>query len=310
MYLIINLFTCQKKCHKKSNETIMILKSLQGMIKTIIALSPLKTNFIEMKNTKIILLALVMVLSASAYAQSSGTNTKAPKGALHVDSKKNNTATPTAAEEADDFIVTSTGNVGIGNTSPTVKLLIDNGTNGAAIKIVDGTQQVGRVLTSDVNGVGTWTNVPAFTATVLGTFTATSVNSNSGSGSYVYSGVSITLPIGKWAVNAGATFTNVSDDLWQHCYLSSSQTSVLQSGFTHLGPAGNNTSYAGILIKAAKAAGAGAGTNGTGFVTGSSVINVTTANTTIYLLLEGRTSNVFSYASNNFENFFYAVPVQ
>lgn len=288
----------------------MVLKSLQGMIKTIIALSPLKTNFIEMKNTKIIFTALAIILSSSlAYAQNNtGVKTKAPKGALHVDSKKNNTATPTAAEEADDFIVTSTGNVGIGNTSPTVKLLIDNGTNGAAIKIVDGTQQAGRVLTSDVDGVGTWTNVPAFTATVLGTFTATSVNSNSGSGSYVYSGVSITLPIGKWAVNAGATFTNVSADLWQHCYLSSSQTSVLQSGFTHLGPAGNNTSYAGILIKDAKAA--GAGTNGTGFVTGSSVINVTTANTTIYLLLEGRTSNVFSYASNNFENFFYAVPVQ
>lgn len=282
------------------------------MNKTMIALSPLKTNFIEMKNIKIIFVVLVMVLSASAYAQNSGVKTKNPQGPLHVDGNKDNSTSgaPTAAQQANDFVVTSAGNVGIGNTAPGVKLLIDNGANGAAIKIIDGNQLAGRVLTSDVNGVGTWTAVPAFRATVQGTFpsTATSVNSNGGSGSYVYSGVSITLPIGKWALNAGLTFTNVSSDIWQLCYLSSSQTTKDHVGFSHLGPGGNNTSYAGILIKAAKAT--STDVNGTSFVTGSSVINVTTANTTIYLLLERRMSNVFTYTTSNPENYFYAVPVQ
>ncbi|WP_267402093.1 MULTISPECIES: tail fiber domain-containing protein [unclassified Chryseobacterium] len=53
-----------------------------------------------------------------------------------------------------------TGNVGIGNTAPTVKLDINSGgTSGtpiAAVKIVDGNQGAGRILTSDANGLATW----------------------------------------------------------------------------------------------------------------------------------------------------------
>jgi len=52
------------------------------------------------------------------------------------------------------------GKVGIGTTSPSVKLHIDSGgiTSSpiAAIKIVDGNQAAGKVLTSDANGVGRW----------------------------------------------------------------------------------------------------------------------------------------------------------
>jgi len=43
------------------------------------------------------------------------------------------------------------GNVGIGTTTPTAKLHV-NGT----IKITDGTQGAGKVLTSDASGKGTW----------------------------------------------------------------------------------------------------------------------------------------------------------
>jgi hypothetical protein len=47
------------------------------------------------------------------------------------------------------------GTVGIGTSTPSTKLHIENTTSGA-IRIVDGTQAAGRVLTSDASGVGTW----------------------------------------------------------------------------------------------------------------------------------------------------------
>jgi hypothetical protein len=50
------------------------------------------------------------------------------------------------------------GNVGIGTSSPSAKLDVQ-GTSGATIKIVDGNQASGKVLTSDANGNASWQNV-------------------------------------------------------------------------------------------------------------------------------------------------------
>ncbi len=47
------------------------------------------------------------------------------------------------------------GNVGVGTVAPSTTVDIFKTTSGA-IKIVDGTQGTGKVLTSDANGVGTW----------------------------------------------------------------------------------------------------------------------------------------------------------
>jgi len=47
--------------------------------------------------------------------------------------------------------ITNSGSVGIGTTNPTEKLHIEG-----SVKIVDGTQQNGYVLTCDANGVGSW----------------------------------------------------------------------------------------------------------------------------------------------------------
>lgn len=51
--------------------------------------------------------------------------------------------------------ITSTGNVGINTTAPGATLQV-NGNSGTTIKIVDGNQAAGKVLTSDANGQGSW----------------------------------------------------------------------------------------------------------------------------------------------------------
>jgi hypothetical protein len=53
------------------------------------------------------------------------------------------------------LFIDNTSNIGIGNSAPTQKLHI-TGTSGATLRIVDGNQAAGRVLTSDVNGVASW----------------------------------------------------------------------------------------------------------------------------------------------------------
>ena len=50
-----------------------------------------------------------------------------------------------------DMVIKEGGNVGIGTTNPDAKLYVSG-----SIKIVDGTQGAGKVLTSDANGLGTW----------------------------------------------------------------------------------------------------------------------------------------------------------
>ncbi len=49
----------------------------------------------------------------------------------------------------------STNFVGLGTASPAAMLEID-GASGASIKIIDGNQAAGKVLTSDANGQGSW----------------------------------------------------------------------------------------------------------------------------------------------------------
>ena len=56
----------------------------------------------------------------------------------------------------DNFVVRNDGNVGINTSAPTTKLHI-YATQSGAFRLQDGTQNTGYVLTSDSNGVATWT---------------------------------------------------------------------------------------------------------------------------------------------------------
>ncbi|MDR6487476.1 hypothetical protein J2799_001981 [Chryseobacterium vietnamense] len=69
-------------------------------------------------------------------------------------------STRNATDYAPRLTIKSSGNVGIGTTSPTNKLQIESTTSGA-LKIVDGTQGTDKVLTSDASGVATWKALPA-----------------------------------------------------------------------------------------------------------------------------------------------------
>ncbi|WP_346984999.1 hypothetical protein [Chryseobacterium sp. POE27] len=78
----------------------------------------------------------------------------------------------TARSAGTDFVVKDNGQIGIGTSSPSTKLEINSSTSGA-IKIVDGTQADGRVLTSDANGVGSWSPAPVTSLYFLSSSTFT-----------------------------------------------------------------------------------------------------------------------------------------
>ncbi len=67
--------------------------------------------------------------------------------------------------------------VGIGTNSPAARLEVNNGSTPGAVKIVDGTQGEGKVLTSDANGVGTWRSM-AFSSNVEGTWLINNVQAS------------------------------------------------------------------------------------------------------------------------------------
>lgn len=165
---------------------------------------------------------------AFSYAQV-GVNTNNPQGVFNVDGQKNNPlsgSTFTDAQQADDFVVTSTGQVGIGTIAPTQKLDIHTGGTSSApitgFKLVDGNQFNNLVLTSDSNGVATWK--PVSLTTVQGV-----IPSSSGAGDYPFQSNAkwltthsyVTLPTGTWKVDVvqllrynGSVNLDATDYMW------------------------------------------------------------------------------------------------
>ena len=86
------------------------------------------------------------------------------------------------------------GNVGINTTAPSNSLHV-NGT----VRIVDGTQANGRVLTSNGTGVASWQ--PISINNVIGVLPTAGINIPSTTANFLQTGSYIVLPPGRWAVN-------------------------------------------------------------------------------------------------------------
>ncbi|MGV4413320.1 hypothetical protein [Chryseobacterium sp. T1] len=108
----------------------------------------------KMKNV----LFLVPFFVFNSVSAQVGINTNDPKGAFHINPT---ILDPQNENKADDVVVmANTGNVGIGNVSPTVKL--DVKTEGTAttpvagFKLADGTEGDRKVLFSSADGTASW----------------------------------------------------------------------------------------------------------------------------------------------------------
>lgn len=147
------------------------------------------------------IIILLGVLSIGlAYAQTGrvGINTDTPNATLDVKSTTGRTTSATKNLElrngADTKLVTvlDDGKVGIGTDAPSTKLHIDNGTTNGAIRITDGTEGVGKVLTSDANGLATWKALQATTANYTSLKSSTTVDV------HFYKDVDTPLPMDKF----------------------------------------------------------------------------------------------------------------
>jgi hypothetical protein len=109
-----------------------------------------------------------------------------------------NTTTDAGADKNNS--VYRSGKVGLGVTNPTTLLDINNNSTNGAIKIVDGTQGAGKVLTSDSNGLATWqTKGPQ---TIQGTVPSNGQYWNPSFGLF-YTGYSVQVPPGRSTITAG-----------------------------------------------------------------------------------------------------------
>ena len=139
--------------------------------------------------------------------------------------------------------------VGIGTYKPGAKLEVNTGSTAGAVKIVDGTQGAGKVLTSDVNGLATWKEQRlVMIQGVKGSGVTIPVNG----GTYIYTGSYITLPPGKYMVTVQNLMTTVSaysdGHIWLRSTFSDSRTTFSRTSDI---PSTGGNLISGLLPKGA-----------------------------------------------------------
>ena len=224
-------------------------------------------------------------------------NTENPQSnaLLHIDSKKNNATIgiPTSAETADDVVVTTAGNVGIGTITPTTKLHLSTGgtatTPNPQLRIEDGAQGIDKVLTSDAQGKGRWAIYAP--GAVLGTFSTTGINIPGIQSTFLNTGCKISLPPGKWAIIYSIVLTcsytgapPAGYKLWVRSTIGDTSTATTSSSDIF-----GNTLFCNTIIIPRK-----------GAITGRCLVNNQTSVSKDYYLLVGYIGNGISLAGITF----------
>lgn len=262
---------------------------------------------------KIALLILTLTGSVLVFAQGKvGVNNTNPQGVLHVDGKKDNPATgaPNTTQADNDVIVTQDGKIGAGTLTPGARLDVRGAAQGQAIKIVDGTQGVDRVLTSDANGNAYWRQTAAVKNTILGSLSAGGVNIPSTQGSYLSTGSSITLPANSRYIvtvsfimaQAGGVTTPANSSFWLRSFFADAPGSSTSTGDV----IGGKSLISGLLP----------GSSNYSTLTGSVIIHNTSSNPKTYYYMAGFVSAVnANYSIAQFggqpwsEGIMYAIPI-
>lgn len=232
-----------------------------------------------------------------------GINTGNPKGIFHINGGK----TPSDTDSSNDVVVSQLdGNVAIGHTSPNAKLDILTEGKTAGFKLVDGTQGMGKVLTSDAAGIGKW---QALSLSVIngnigeGTdlfLNNASLSKNLWETTYLqiskkmkHTGSYITLPPGRWQVNVTMLLNyspiennsleafSINDYLWLRTGFSDS---AVETELTEDYIGGNLVSGA---IQGPVFESVGGQPNKFSMLTGTIVINNTSGNNKTYYYIAG-----------------------
>ncbi|WP_121966412.1 hypothetical protein [Myroides sp. N17-2] len=248
-----------------------------------------------------IIVLLITLYSACSIAQV-GVNNKLPLHPFHLDGKGNNlsTANPTPDEANDDFVITKDGNIGIGVFNPSVRLEVNGN-----VRITDGNQGLGKVLTSNEDGVGTIKLLPEAIPAVVGVFAGENVVNTANGTGHIYANTSIKLRKGKWIVTWGLTIDNKgSNNVWLESCLSSSTAARAEIGFTFIGGTVTNKPSIGANLQG----NSDVSKANFDMVIGSTLINVTNDSIEVFVLI--KKDGNWSFSPSSWENYMYALPIK
>ncbi|MDR3023082.1 hypothetical protein [Chryseobacterium sp.] len=160
---------------------------------------------------KTFIFSIALLSPVLAFSQV-GIDTANPQATFHIDGAKDNPSTgvPNITQQGNDFVVTSAGNVGIGTTVGSNKLMVFG-----KAQYTDGSQNTDYILTSDNQGIATWE--PLALVRNYATLSTTGVSVATGA-SNIYTGTFVDIPAGKWQVTTKMILTKgvptASNETW------------------------------------------------------------------------------------------------